>query len=86
MLKRQNQISAYNIKKGNKEYCVTLEHLKNSPSGCPRFKATIIYAPTDTSEDTSYLYNAVYTFTGHYVSDGDEANWILEKHLAKEVD
>ena len=74
MLKRQNQISAYNIKKEDKEYCVTLEHLKNSPSGCPRFKATIIYAPTNTSEDTSYLYNAVYTFTGSQLKPGTSAN------------
>ena len=61
-----------NTEAGN--YFVSLERIKNTVNGCPRFQATII-------DLNSYcLATYQYTFTGHYMSEHDEAQWIAERH------
>ena len=72
MTRRLNAINAYSID----GYIITLERLHNTNSGNPRFKAVII-KPEDGSKA---FYNAVYTFSGHYLSDIDEAREILRQH------
>ena len=85
MIKRQNQISTYEVLGTKAAYTVALERLHNTPSGCPRFKAIIIKHETDkkgklTYEDGRSLYNAVYTFNGHYYGERIEAAWIVSEY------
>lgn len=82
MTKRMNQISAYEITGTKGAYTVALERLHNTPSGCPRFKAVIIKHEENKAGKLSFehgrsLYNAVYTFNGHYLSEKQEADWIV---------
>lgn len=56
-------------------YIVVLEGLKNDNNGNRRFKATIIYCNATNSM------SAVYTFTGHCMTEREEAEWILQLHL-----
>ena len=72
MIRRQNQIDAYSID----GYIITLETLKNTTSGNPRFKAVIVH----TEPGAESFYNAVYTFTGHYFNHYGEAKYILDYH------
>lgn len=74
MTKRNYQIDAFKISTERNNYVVTLEHLKNDRNGNPRYKAVIIFI----EENTQFYYNAVYTFSGHYLSGYGEAQWIVE--------
>ncbi len=83
MIRRMNQISAYELTGNKGAYTVVIERLHNTPSGCPRFKAVIIKheeneAGKMTFEDGRSLWNAVYSFSGHYYSERQEAAYILE--------
>ena len=85
MIKRMNQISAYELTGTKGAYTVIIERLHNTPSGGPRFKAVIIKHEEDKAGKMSFqdgrsLYNAVYTFNGHYYSEKTEAAWILETY------
>lgn len=74
MTKRQNQIDSIIIEKEGRKHLVTLERLKNDTYGNPRYKAVICFL----EENATSLYNAIYTFKGHYMSIKDEALWIVE--------
>lgn len=74
MTKRQYQIDAFKINTERNNYVVTLEHLKNDINGNPRYKAVIVVI----EKDTEFYYNAVYTFSGHYLCGYGEAQWIVE--------
>lgn len=85
MIRRLNQISAYELTGIKGAYTVVIERLHNTPSGGPRFKAVIIKHEANKAgklsfEDGRGLYNAVYTFTGHYYSEKAEATWILDQY------
>ena len=75
MTKRQNQIDVFRVNIEEHEYIVTLERLKNDANENAKYKAVICFI--DPAPVRS-LYNAVYTFTGHYLSKYDEARWIVE--------
>ena len=75
MTKRQNQIDVFRINNAEREYIVTLECLKNDVNGNPRYKAVICFID---AEPAKSFYNAVYTFTGHYLGHYGEAQWIVE--------
>lgn len=84
MIKRKNQVSVYDVALFGVEahvvdhsdaYKVVLEHLTNTSSGCPRYRAIIILANN---------FNAVYEFTGHYLSEKQEVEFIVGEYL-KEV-
>ena len=79
MTKRQYQIDAFKINTERNNYVVTLERLKNDTNGNPRYKAVIIFV----EENTESYYNAVYTFTGHYLNGLGEAKWIVEYYEAE---
>lgn len=72
MTTRKNMIDAFRID----NYIITLESLKNTVNGNPRFKAVIIAL----EDGTTNYYNAVYTFHGHYMNRAQEAAWILDYH------
>lgn len=63
------------------EWMVVLEKLTNTASGCPRYKATIIYCGADRGMDRA---GHVFQFTGHYRSERQEAEYILQYYLEKE--
>ena len=81
MVKRQYQIDAFRISTENRNYTVTLEHLKNDTNGTPRYKAVIIFP----EQNENSFYNAVYTFSGHYLGRFAEAKWIVE-YYEKEIE
>ena len=75
MTKRQNPIDVFRVNIEEHEYIVTLERLKNDANGNGTYKAVICFIdPVPVRK----FYNAVYTFTGHYLSSYDEARWIVE--------
>ena len=81
MVKRQYQIDAFQISTEKRNYIVTLEHLKNDTNGTPRYKAVIIFP----EQNENSFYNAVYTFSGHYLGRFAEAKWIVE-YYEKEIE
>lgn len=90
MIKRKNQISAYQLTGNKGAYIVTIEHLHNTPSGCPRFKAQILKLEENkegklTFKDGEGLWNACYNFKGHYLNELGEARWILD-HYEQEAE
>lgn len=78
-MKQLNSIDAYSIKTERNDYVVTLESLKNTTSGNPRFKAVIITLDSNAKE----FFNSVYTFNGHYFSRRDEAKHIVNYHESR---
>ena len=85
MVKRSTQIYAFAIQGCKGLYYVTLESLKNTESGAPRFKAVIIKTETNMKGQLVAIdgidhYNAVYTFKGHYLNPLGEARWIVEHY------
>ena len=80
-MKKLDSACAFEIKDDTeRKWLVVLEHLKNTETGGPKFKATLILQ-NETFSNTS-IYNAVYQFKGHYLNDYDEAKWILDYHLS----
>lgn len=79
-MKRLNQVTALKIEAQGKQHLVILERLKNDYYGCPRYKATIVFLADDATEYAS----AVYTFKGHYMSDKQEAEFIINEHYKGE--
>jgi len=87
--KQQNQNNSIYIKHNNKKYLIVLENLKNTPSGAPRYKATI--TPLEELEkeyikkyDHFNLFNYVYTFTSSHCGIYEEAKQILLHALKEE--
>lgn len=83
MTKRRNQIDVYKISTQRNNYIVALEGLKNDINGNRRFKATIIVD----SDMNQWLWNAVYTFTGHHLGEKGECERIVsyyEKEIEKD--
>ena len=84
-MKRLTQESAYIITGCKHTYTVILERLHNSNCGCPRYKARlIVWEETKEGKpavaDGLTLYNAVYSFNGHYLGELGEARWIVEQY------
>lgn len=73
MTKRQYQIDVFQISTEKRNYIVTLERLKNDVNGNGRYKAVIIFP----EQNEKSFYNAVYTFTGHYLNSFGEAERIV---------
>ena len=79
-MKKLDSACTFEIKDDTeRKWLVVLEHLKNTETGCPKFKATLILQNGMVSNIA--IYNAVYQFKGHYLNDYDEAKWILDYHL-----
>ena len=88
-MRRLTNPSTYEVITNRGRYAVALERLKNTASGCPRFKAVIItlevfgeYRPE------GYFYSASYSFRGHYMNEQGEAQEVVRQHeelITKEV-
>lgn len=74
MIKRQINVNAFDFA----NYIVTLERLRCTPAGQPRFEAIII------SKSGILSTAAKYRFTGHYTSEREEAEFILNEYLKTE--
>lgn len=72
MTKRLNNKTTLRVTTNN-HYLVTLSRLNNTYSGNPRYEANIICL----DNDDIYCYTVVYRFNGHYMSEYDEAKWII---------
>ncbi len=59
-------------------YIVLLERIKNTSSGAPRYEATIIYNGPDRGMNRG---GHKYRFTGHYLGERQEAEYILNEYL-----
>ena len=73
MTKRLPNATYYDVRSENgNDYGVTIERVQNDRNGNPRFKAGLIIARCNL-----VMY---YTFTGHYMKERDEAQWIVDYH------
>lgn len=81
MLRRLVNGTTYLVTTERGSYAVNLEHLRNTYSGNPRFKAKVIVLKVNGEvRNDDYAFTAVYSFTGHYLNDYDEAKWIVERY------
>jgi hypothetical protein len=72
MIRQLDAASVYDIN----NYTVILERIKNNKYGTPRFRATIFYNGSDRTRERGATN---WTFTGHYYSNREEAEWILNQ-------
>lgn len=84
MIKQDNLKSVIKIK----NYIITLERIKNTSSGNPRYKAILINENnySQNIEDGKAYKSSIafsYTFTGHYWTEYSEAEYILKHHKDK---
>lgn len=76
MLRRhETLLTYYFVATNGTTYSVTIERLKNTRCGCPRWKAYITNQSLITYNCTQ---TKVYTFQGHYYNELGEARHILE--------
>lgn len=81
MTKRFTNSTVYLVQREH-TYAVTLTRINNDVNGNPRYKAEFF--------DTHYLASdglacvIHYTFTGHYMSELKEAEWIVDYHINQE--
>ena len=74
MITRQTNKSSYRVTTEKGHYIVTLSCIKNTYSGNPRFEANIICLDAG----DVYCFTQCYRFLGHYMSDYDEAVFIVK--------
>lgn len=74
MVKRLNNVDVVEFA----EYLIVLQHINNTASGAPRYEATIVYNGKDKGMNRS---GYKYRFTGHYLSERQEAEYILGEYL-----
>ena len=80
-MRRLTNPSTYEVITDRARYAVTLERLKNSPEGCPRYKAAIITLEIHGEQPPSdCFYTVAYTFKGHYMNEAGEAREIVRQH------
>lgn len=73
--------STYEVITDRARYAVTLESLRNTNAGCPRYKANIItLAVIGEAPAKDCFYTVQYTFTGHYYNEAGEAREIVRQH------
>ena len=75
-MRRLNVKNTYKLSKDGETYIVTLSRVKKDVNNNPRFEAEII-AIADNYLSLSY----VYRFTGHYMTEIEEAEWIVDRFI-----
>lgn len=79
-MRRKNNKNTYKITTERGVYAVTLERLKNNVYGNPRFSANILVIEKDGEASDDYIFTACYTFDGHYLSERDEARFVVDHY------
>jgi len=84
-MRRRYNKNTYKVNTDRGRYAVTLDRLKNGVNGNPRFSANVLVLEVFGERmDDSFIFTANYTFNGHYMSEIDEARFIVE-HYEDEV-
>lgn len=81
MVRQKDNVAIYKVTTEKHNYYVELLKLHNNYDGNPRYEAHLIRA--DLVEQYNYCGAHVYRFTGHYMDDINEAQWIVEYHEKK---
>lgn len=76
MVRRRENVGVYLVESKH-IYAVTLKRLENNYYGSPRYEATITNLG---NLKDGYDPATVYRFTGHYIGDQMEAEWIVKYH------
>lgn len=79
MVKRKTNRTTYLIRREGVAYAVTLTHIRNNVYGNPRFEA-VVTRLDGLNGSAGLACSYVYTFTGHYMDDQMEADWIAKRH------
>lgn len=80
-MRRKNNRNSYRITTPRANYAVTLDRIRNDASGNPRFEANILVLNVFGEEmDSTFIYTPVFTFSGHYSGDEEEARWIVNQY------
>ena len=80
-MRRLTNPSTYEVITSRARYAVTLERIKNSPEGCPRYHANIITLHYYTEAPaTGSFYTVAYNFKGHYMNEAGEAAEVVRQH------
>lgn len=78
MTKRFDNKNTYLVERNGRKYAVTLSRVNNDVNGNPLFEALI----TDLEAIASgYSTTYTYHFSGHYMDNQGEAEWIVDCHL-----
>ena len=89
MVRRNTNKDTYRHETNRAIYLVTLERIKNTTNGTPRYSANIITLEVKGEPHNGiFYYTANYTFTGTYAGELKEIEYIVnqyEQELAKEA-
>ena len=78
MVRRRDNRGSYRVNSKH-HYIVTMVRLENNYYGNPRWEATII----NLDNIETFIYAPVYRFTGHYMNEQHEAEWIVNYYENK---
>lgn len=81
MIRQKDNAGVYKVETDSRKYYVELIRLQNNYYGTPRFEAHIIRV--DSIEQYDYCGAIVYRFNGHYLTDMEEAKFIVDYHEKK---
>lgn len=79
-MKRLNNPSSYKIETSKNIYIVTLQRLKNTTYGNPRFDAVVVCLGSAASSGIISYYTIHFIFNGHYLSEYDEAKQLITEY------
>ena len=77
-ISRLDNRSTYEVRTEEARYAVTLTRLKNDVNGNPKFEANIILLEMNGIKYCEYFLTACYRFAGHFLSEKDEAKWVVQ--------
>ena len=78
-MKRLTTYTTHLLAHEGRPYIVTLTRIHNDVNGNPRFEAVITNHDVMLSDGYANAYR--YRFTGHYMAERQEAEWILARHM-----
>lgn len=79
MVKRKTNRTTYLTHCEGVAYAVTLTRIRNDVCGNPRFEAVVTRLESLNGR-AGLACSYVYAFTGHYMDDQMEADWIAKRH------
>lgn len=83
MLKRLNQLSCYTVRTERGLYLVSLKRIKNDINGNPRYEGLVhsleVWGVSNVVEK-SFIHSGYYRFTGHYLGEYGECEWLVNKY------
>lgn len=77
-MRRLTNATTYRVITRGHLYAVTMERINNAKSGCPRWDVTITDLDALNSRSGAGAYR--YRFSGHHMSEADEAREAVRQH------